>query len=141
MTRCACGYALVNGACPQCDGRRVGTRQPDPFLPPELRAIPVNALMFITPQHHQAWLAGRPLLRHLEHRKKFDADERAIFFKHRPYKCAMCPSTSLLTLDHIVPQIFGGSSRDCNLRPLCQPCNRKAFLPYQPVLRLVRGAA
>jgi 5-methylcytosine-specific restriction endonuclease McrA len=111
-----------------------------PVLSPDIW-FPASREQFITAQHCEAWRVRMPLRRHLKRRKKFSQEEKAIFFKHRPYKCAMCPSTSLLTLDHIVPQIFGGSSRDCNLRPLCQPCNRKAFLPYQPVLRLVRGAA
>jgi 5-methylcytosine-specific restriction endonuclease McrA len=142
VERCQrCQYALVRGDCPICEGKKPGTRQPDAFLPPDLHAIPVTREQFISSQHFEAWKAGRPLLRHLEHRKKFTREERDLFFKHRRYQCATCPSTSQLTLDHIVPQIFGGSSKDINLRPLCLTCNRKAFLPYRPVLELVKGAA
>lgn len=48
--------------------------------------------------------------------------------------CCDCGSTSDLTADHICPWSKGGSSRDVNLRLLCNPCNelRAATGPAPP---------
>jgi 5-methylcytosine-specific restriction endonuclease McrA len=139
------GYALVQGQCPMCDGRSPGNRDNAPFLPDKFRAIPVTRQQFITVQHYQAWLSGRPLRRHLEHRKKFSREEQDIIYRHLGRRCVECGRTDYLTLDHIVPQILGGSSLHCNLRVLCQTHNREAFAEYRPVLkesdRLAQGAA
>lgn len=90
---------------------------------------------FISVQHYEAWRLGMPLRRHLERRKKIGREERDQYFRHHPYRCSFCPSTSLLTLDHIVPQVLGGSSIDVNLRPACLSCNRAAWKPFAQYLR------
>lgn len=129
------GYALINGACPVCNGREPGDRLTAPELPLSLRGLKVTREHFITVQHFQAWLQFKPLRRHLERRKKFTAAERDNFFRHHRYVCSFCPSTLMLTLDHIVPQILGGSSNDINLRAACQTCNTKQWQPYAAYLR------
>lgn len=106
-----------------------------PTLSVSVRSFRVTREQFITPQHYEGWLLGMPLRRHLKRRKKFSREEKEIFFRHHPYRCAFCPSTSLLTLDHIVPQILGGSSTDINLQGACLPCNVAAWQPYAKYLR------
>jgi 5-methylcytosine-specific restriction endonuclease McrA len=106
-----------------------------PMLPDGIRSIHVQRAQFITPQHFEAWLVGMPLRRHLTHRKKLTRDIKDAFFRHHPYKCSFCPSTSLLTVDHIVPQILGGSSVDANFRPACLPCNVAQWKPFARYLR------
>jgi 5-methylcytosine-specific restriction endonuclease McrA len=106
-----------------------------PMLPADIRARHVQRAQFITAQHYDAWLVGMPVRRHLEHRKKFTREERDLFFRFHERLCAFCPERSLLTLDHIVPQILGGSSRDVNLRPCCQRCNIRAWAPFRQYLR------
>lgn len=126
------GYKLVSGLCPIC---RWEAPVEMPFLPAEVRALRVSREMFITPQHYMAWLAGTPLRRHLERRKKIGRDERDTFARFHNYQCADCPSTSMLTLDHIVPQILGGSSLFANLAYRCEPHNRAQWQRYAAYLR------
>lgn len=136
IPRCSvCGYALLPSGCPICDGRTPGDRLTAPTLPLSLRGLRVTREMFVTPQHYEAWLQGTPLRRHLERRKKLGRDLKEAFFRGHAYQCAFCPSTTLLTLDHIVPQILGGSSNICNLRAACQTCNTRQWQPYTQYLR------
>lgn len=39
-------------------------------------------------------------------------------------KCAVCPQTEGLEIDHVLPILLGGSSYPANLQLLCRPCNR-----------------
>ena len=39
--------------------------------------------------------------------------------------CQNCGSTENLTIDHIIPVLFGGKDNEENLQCLCSPCNRK----------------
>lgn len=96
--------------------------------------FPASREQFITAQHHEAWRVRMPLRRHLDRRKKFTRDEKDDFRRHHEYRCE-CGSTSLLQIDHIVPQILGGSSRDANLKYRCGPCNRAAWRVFDPYLR------
>ena len=95
----------------------------------------VQRAQFITAQHYDAWLVGMPVRRHLQSRKKFTRDEKEIFRRHHEYLCSFCPSTVMLTLDHIVPQVLGGSSRDVNLRYACGRCNTQQWQQYAAYLR------
>jgi 5-methylcytosine-specific restriction endonuclease McrA len=106
-----------------------------PMLPPAIRARHVQRAQFITPQHYDAWIVGMPVRRHLARRKKFTREERDIFRAHHEYLCAFCPCTTNLTLDHIVPQVLGGSSRDCNLRFCCSACNVRQWHQFARYLR------
>ena len=67
--------------------------------------------------------------------KAFGNDYRENYFAKNPstngwYRCNSC-STKLrkgdsdLTIDHIVPQKFGGSNAVLNLQVLCRSCNSK----------------
>ena len=133
MNRCPNdGYALIKECCPVC---AYVTPPTEPVLPDALRQIRVTREMFISQQHYEAWLKGKPLRRHLLHRKKMDRDFKDRFFSRRKYLCSFCPSTSLLTVDHILPSVLGGSSNDCNCRPACGPCNRKQWSLYADYLR------
>jgi hypothetical protein len=125
-----CRYALVNSMCPICEGRQPGDRLTAPVLPLSLSGLRVSREMFVTPQHWEAWKQGKPLRWHLERRKKFTSEDRDIFFRHHPRVCSFCPCTAMLELDHIVPQILGGSSNDVNLRPACKRCNVAGWKPY-----------
>jgi 5-methylcytosine-specific restriction endonuclease McrA len=108
-----------------------------PMLPAELR-FRAERMQFITAQHYQAWVEGSPLPRHLTHRKTFDKQEEAALMKGRPYRCALCDCTTMLQIDHIVPQSLGGSSMSVNLRYLCGTHNRAVWQPFAPYMRLVR---
>ena len=40
-------------------------------------------------------------------------------------ECALCHVKGVpLEIDHWLPLIFGGSNKDDNLRPLCEPCHK-----------------
>jgi 5-methylcytosine-specific restriction endonuclease McrA len=108
-----------------------------PLLPAAIRAIRVTRAQFITAQHYDAWLVGMPVRRHLQHRKKFTRDERDLFRRHHEYLCSFCPATVMLTLDHVVPQVLGGSSREVNLRYACSRCNVTQWHQYAQYLRLL----
>ncbi|MFA0628570.1 HNH endonuclease [Vibrio sp. 10N.222.49.A3] len=68
-------------------------------------------------------------------KKTFGSDYRANYFERNPsvngwYKCNGCneklrKGDSNLTIDHIVPQKFGGSNSVANLQVLCRSCNSK----------------
>lgn len=40
-----------------------------------------------------------------------------------PQHCAHCGATEGLTLDHIMPRVYGGTNMQENLQLLCPPCN------------------
>lgn len=40
-----------------------------------------------------------------------------------PQRCAHCGATEGLTLDHIIPRVYGGTNEFNNLQLLCQPCH------------------
>lgn len=46
-------------------------------------------------------------------------------FRRDGYQCLHCGALEDLTVDHIVPQIEGGTSEDDNLQTLCRTCNSK----------------
>lgn len=45
-------------------------------------------------------------------------------------KCAACPSTENLEIDHVMPVALGGSSDPFNLQLLCLPCNRSKGMKH-----------
>ena len=38
-------------------------------------------------------------------------------------KCLCCKEKKKLTVDHVIPVDWGGTSNIENIQPLCQPCN------------------
>jgi hypothetical protein len=53
------------------------------------------------------------------------AQTRADLLSLAQHKCADCPSTTDLEIDHIVPISKGGTGAPDNLQVLCRKCNRK----------------
>ena len=41
-----------------------------------------------------------------------------------PQVCVHCGATEGLTLDHVVPRVYGGTNERSNFQILCLPCNR-----------------
>ena len=44
-----------------------------------------------------------------------------------PQVCVRCGAKEDLTLDHIVPRVYGGTNERSNLQILCLPCNQRKF--------------
>ena len=40
-----------------------------------------------------------------------------------PQLCVRCGATEVLTLDHIIPRVYGGTNERGNFQILCLPCN------------------
>ena len=65
----------------------------------------------------------------------FGSNYRENFFEKNPsadgfYKCKMCgknlkKGSNDLTIDHIMPQKYGGTNSVLNLQVLCRSCNSK----------------
>jgi len=53
------------------------------------------------------------------------AQTRSDLLSLAQHRCAACPSTENLEIDHIVPVSRGGTSDPKNLQVLCRKCNRK----------------
>jgi len=53
------------------------------------------------------------------------AETRTALLSAAQHKCAACPSTEHLEIDHIIPISRGGSSEPDNLQVLCRKCNRR----------------
>ena len=41
-----------------------------------------------------------------------------------PQVCVRCGATEKLTLDHIIPRVYGGTNEQSNFQILCLDCNR-----------------
>lgn len=50
------------------------------------------------------------------------------------WRCVFCQRETSLTVDHIVPVCFGGTSHPSNLRTVCDPCNRTHFNEHHQAL-------
>lgn len=78
-----------------------------------------------------------------ERRKRADyaiskLELRLVVFARDGNKCCKCPSTTNLTVDHIIPVVEGGSDDLENLQTLCKSCNsRKGGRMPQPHSPLV----
>ena len=51
-------------------------------------------------------------------------------YREHGRKCAHCERREFLTVDHIVPVALGGATQLANLRPMCEPHNRKYWADY-----------
>lgn len=53
-----------------------------------------------------------------------------------PQQCAYCGAAAGLTLDHIIPCVYGGGNEFSNLQLLCGPCHlaksKKEVRPWHP---------
>ena len=41
-----------------------------------------------------------------------------------PQVCVRCGATEALTLDHIIPRVYGGTNKRSNFQLLCPPCHQ-----------------
>ena len=48
---------------------------------------------------------------------------RGIVFERDGHQCLKCGRTDDLTVDHIVPRVYGGTNAANNLQTLCRGCN------------------
>jgi 5-methylcytosine-specific restriction endonuclease McrA len=141
VTRCEKdGYALVGSLCPICDGRQPGSRFTfeDPTIPP----IPVTPPMFQTRQHYDAWRAGAPLRTQRDRRWKVPAKWKDSVKRHFGYRCQWpgCGTRDLVTIEHIVPVVLGGSNEPANLTLLCSSHQRESWQRFAPLLRSIDAA-
>lgn len=58
-------------------------------------------------------------------KKKIPLAVKVAVFVRDGRKCKICGDTERLTLDHIVPEIYGGPATVENLRVLCKSCNSR----------------
>lgn len=95
---------------------------------------------FVGRVFYEAWVSGAPLVRPKPRhgggrfiarrikRGKISVQTRAVVLREHGALCVFCGETpSPPTLDHVVPVVYGGSSRPCNLRPACGRCNSMHF--------------
>ena len=76
-------------------------------------------------------------------------DYREIYFEHNPgitHYCKRCGKVlrkgdSDLTIDHIVPQKWGGTNAITNLQPLCRKCNSWKHAKIDDLTLKYSGAA
>lgn len=58
-------------------------------------------------------------------RREISTAVRIRVLRRGEFRCAICPATERLTIDHIVPVAHGGSNDETNLQVLCSPCNSR----------------
>lgn len=59
-------------------------------------------------------------------RIKWNRDKRKLgnkIFDRDGYKCVVCGAGKNLTIDHIIPLVYGGSNEESNLQTMCGKCN------------------
>jgi hypothetical protein len=60
--------------------------------------------------------------------------QRERTYRRDGFRCLFCGATSRLTVDHVVPVIFGGNNAPNNLRTLCECCNGSHFTAHHAPL-------
>ena len=98
-------------------------------LPRVLASLVVTRSHFQTAQHYDAWRAGVPIRTARVRRWKVPKQWREDIKQRSGYRCRDCGKRDYLTIEHIVPVVFGGSNELCNLALLCSPCNRARWTP------------
>lgn len=139
MNRCPKdGYAMLGSMCPICDGRQPGARVDVPMLP----SMPVTPGMFQTRQHYDAWLSGKPLRTQRPRRWKVPARWKESVKNHFNHRCQWprCGTRDLVTIEHIVPVVLGGSNEPANLTLLCAAHQRESWKRFAPLLRWIDAA-
>ena len=86
-----------------------------------------------------AWRSLKPLRvaegREVDRRRwKPTRRVRESVYRRDHYRCVLCERTTSLTVDHIVPVVFGGTAHPTNLRTVCEPCNRDHFATHHAPL-------
>jgi 5-methylcytosine-specific restriction endonuclease McrA len=98
-------------------------------IPRVLAQVTVTRAHFQTAQHYDAWRAGRPIRTARKHRWKVPAEWRDLIKRSCGYRCRDCGKREYLTIEHVIPVVFGGSNDLCNLTLLCSQCNRNRWTP------------
>ena len=121
-----CGYALVRSVCPMgCPSmERVGS-----VIPRVLASVTVTRQHFQSAQHYDAWRKGAPIRTARKHRWKVPKEWRETIKRLCAYRCRDCGKRDYLTIEHVIPVVFGGSNEMCNLTLLCSHCNRARWTP------------
>lgn len=89
--------------------------------------LAVRPWHFVSRAYYEAWLAGRPLLRPEERRTSISRGRREWVLRQGHWQCADCQTRDNLTVDHVIPWVFGGSDHLENLRARCGACNTAGF--------------
>lgn len=95
-----------------------------PFLGRVFRTL-FRALLLVAFEHNSVSFAephSATTSREMSCRLK--SSKRKIVRASLPQVCASCGATELLTLDHIIPLVYGGTNERSNLQILCLSCNR-----------------
>jgi 5-methylcytosine-specific restriction endonuclease McrA len=75
--------------------------------------------------------------------RRLNSSKRKLVRAKLPPLCAQCGATDELTIDHIIPRVYGGTNELHNLQTLCLGCNRlkaKAEVRYRnPQDNLLKG--
>ena len=98
-------------------------------IPRVLAAVTVTRQHFQSAQHYDAWRAGVPIRTARRNRWKIPQAWRETIKRQCGYRCRDCGKGEYLTIEHIIPVVFGGSNELCNLTLLCSSCNRLRWTP------------
>lgn len=55
---------------------------------------------------------------------RLKSSKRKLIRASLPQVCVRCGTTEILTLDHIIPRVYGGTNERENFQILCLLCNR-----------------
>ena len=99
-------------------------------FPPQISNYEASLKAFLVgEQEYQAYLDTLP--KNLRYQREKDAAgsytvaEWQLLCAKYQYRCICCEQPSVLTVDHIVPLVRGGSHNIENLQPLCRSCNSR----------------
>ena len=89
---------------------------------------------FTSPVLWMAWRCQKPFRVSVRTRLKATRTQRDATYQRDGYRCLLCGSDKALTVDHIVPVVFGGNNHRDNLRTVCSPCNGAHFKEHHAAL-------
>ena len=85
--------------------------------------------IYVRGEDDQLWIAGMPSPYERTapvngyKKKVLSPSKREQVFARDGYRCKRCGTGEALTVDHVYPEVRGGSSELDNLQTLCRPCN------------------
>lgn len=66
----------------------------------------------------------KPIVSSNSKKRTISNSKRKRIFERDKYRCLKCGTHKELSIDHIIPESKGGSSKDENLQTLCLTCNK-----------------